>query len=60
MEERDRLKGEEEVDWSALGTAEERVREGVKEARTRLWREMLDRGASVEEMWKVVNQAGGK
>ena len=51
---RDELRQREVTDWEAVSEAEHLVREKLREARRGRWRSMLEKGASVGEMWSVV------
>ena len=43
--------------WEEVKGADGYVQELLKENRCRQWRDLLDRGASSDEMWKVVRGA---
>ena len=58
MSKRDVLKGEEVIDWEAVKNVEEKIKAMVSEEKASQWRSLIERGASVGEMWPVVNGVG--
>ena len=55
LRERDALKGADDIDWVTVREIENRIAGMVKEEKEGQWRCLLDKGATVGEMWSVVN-----
>ena len=55
MKRRDELIGLEAVDWEEVKATEDKIRDLTRAEKERRWRDLLKKGATQDDLWRVVN-----